>query len=126
MFNLHPLLQKDTIFIKSLNLCNVVLMNDSRYPWLILVPEREDISEIHHLENSDQLLLFREIIRISKTIENYFVPHKINIAALGNEVKQLHIHIIARYKEDFAWPGPVWGNGDPVSYDSQLLKKRFI
>ena len=116
MFELHPTLAKDTTLVTSLPLCRVLLMNDARYPWIILVPQREDIREIHHLEADDQNTLFQELMQASNIVENLFAPDKINVGALGNLVPQLHVHVIARFKDDAAWPGPVWGQGDAIPY----------
>ena len=121
MFELHPVLAKDTTLVTSLPLCRVLLMNDARYPWLILVPQREEVREIHHLAPDDQRLLFQEIVQASEIIEALYTPDKVNVGALGNLVAQLHVHVIARYKDDFAWPGPVWGQGDAVAYEPDKL-----
>ncbi|MEL0106356.1 MAG: HIT family protein [Rhodospirillaceae bacterium] len=122
MFELHQTLAKDTVTVASLPLSQVLLMNDVRYPWLILVPQREDIREIHHLAKDDQGTLFKEIMLASNIVETIFSPEKINIGALGNLVPQLHIHVIARYKDDAAWPGPVWGHGEAVPYTPEPLE----
>ena len=122
MFELHQTLAKDTVTVASLPLSQVLLMNDVRYPWLILVPQREDIREIHHLAKDDQDTLFKEIMLASNIVETIFSPEKINIGALGNLVPQLHIHVIARYKDDAAWPGPVWGHGEAVPYAPEPLE----
>jgi len=122
MFELHQTLAKDTVTVASLPLSQVLLMNDVRYPWLILVPQREDIREIHHLAKDDQGTLFKEIMLASNIVETIFSPEKINIGALGNLVPQLHIHVIARYKDDAAWPGPVWGHGEAVPYAPEPLE----
>jgi len=91
-------------------------MNDSRYPWLILVPRRPDKSEIHQLSKPDQALLLEEIMAASEVLEIKYAPQKINVGALGNIVSQLHIHIVARNEGDAAWPGPVWGHSAAVPY----------
>ena len=122
MFELHQTLAKDTVTVASLPLSQVLLMNDVRYPWLILVPQRKDIREIHHLAKDDQDTLFKEIMLASNIVETIFSPEKINIGALGNLVPQLHIHVIARYKDDAAWPGPVWGHGEAVPYAPEPLE----
>ncbi len=108
-------------------LSRVLLMNDSRYPWLILVPRRPNISEIHHLSKDDQALLLSEISQTSKYLEKEYAPKKINIGALGNIVAQLHVHIVARHEGDAAWPGPVWGHSEALPYDgenaTEMVKK---
>jgi diadenosine tetraphosphate (Ap4A) HIT family hydrolase len=108
MFTLDPRLANDTICLGKLELCQVLLMNNKQYPWLILVPERENIKEIIDLDHNEQILLMDEIASVSNAIKNLYNPDKINIASLGNMVPQLHVHIIARFKTDAAWPYPVW------------------
>ena len=98
-------------------------MNDRRYQWLILVPRRDDMREIHHLSSPDQTSLFEEITRVSELLETEFNPTKMNIGALGNIVSQLHIHVIARNEGDPAWPGPVWGHSSAVAYASDEIEK---
>lgn len=115
-FELHPQLLADTTEICSLSLCRVLLMNDSTYPWLILVPARADMREMHELDEADQQTLMREISHVASTMEALFEADKMNVAALGNMVPQLHIHIVARHIGDAAWPGPVWGKVPAQSY----------
>ena len=123
MYKLHPQLEKDCISLGQFELCSLLLMNDSSYPWFILVPERHDISEIYELDEEDQLLLMKESNYLAQILKHYFHADKINIAALGNVVPQLHIHHIARYKEDRSWPGPVWGQHEAVKYTDEQLDK---
>jgi diadenosine tetraphosphate (Ap4A) HIT family hydrolase len=94
-------------------------MNDRSVPWLILVPERPGVTEIHELSPDDRTLLIEEISRASHTILRLYGPEKINIGMLGNIVSQLHIHVIARYKADRAWPDPIWGTGPALPYDPE-------
>lgn len=115
-FTLHPTLARDTLEVTRLLLCRVLLMKDARFPWLILVPEREDAREIHDLTPADRGALIEEIARSSKVLERLFHPDKLNVGALGNIVPQLHVHVIARTATDPAWPGPVWGSGPAVPY----------
>jgi len=115
-FTLHPRLAADTHFICELELCQVLLMNDERYPWLILVPTVADLRDLHELDQDLHAMAFSEITRASKALQETFAPYKINVAALGNQVEQLHIHVIARSQDDAAWPGPVWGVGDAQPY----------
>ena len=126
-FILHPALKKDCIEITRLDLCLVLLMNDSHYPWLILVPQRVNVSEIYQLSSAEQQQLTRESSYISEKLQRLYHADKINIAALGNIVPQLHIHHVVRYKSDKAWPAPIWGKFDAVAYsDTELgltLKK---
>ncbi len=98
-------------------------MNDSRYPWLILVPRRPAISEIHHLPTTDQQSLFTEIIKVAEFLEEEFKPAKINIGAIGNIVPQLHVHIVSREFNDPAWPDPVWGHSPQVPYQKREARK---
>ena len=119
-FTLHPTLKKDCIEIGSLKLCRVLLMNDRQFPWLILVPERHNISEIHQLSAADQQQLIRESSCIAENLATLYHADKINIAALGNMVPQLHIHHVVRYRADKAWPAPVWGKFDALPYTEEL------
>jgi diadenosine tetraphosphate (Ap4A) HIT family hydrolase len=120
-FQLHNTLAADTVEADRWPLCRVLLMNDSRYPWLILVPARADKTEIHDLDDADQSLLIAEIGRASRALTGAFSPDKINVAAIGNIVPQLHIHVVARFRGDDAWPGPVWGAHPPRPYDAAAL-----
>lgn len=117
-FTLDPRLAADCHTVSDLSLSRVLLMNDARYPWLILVPRRAGVREIHHLSPEDQTTLFNEIITVSKLLEAEFTPHKMNVGALGNIVAQLHIHVIARNESDPAWPGPVWGHSAATLYST--------
>ncbi len=111
MFILHSRLMQDTYYIGKLSLCRVLLMNNQMFPWIILVPERQGMVEIFQLKPRDRKVLMEEITLISETLNKVYWPDKINVAALGNQVEQLHIHVIARFKTDEAWPEPVWGKG---------------
>ena len=115
-FELHKTLAADTSEAARWPLCRVLLMNDSRYPWLILVPARPDKTELHDLDPADQSRLITEIDRASRALSRLYSPHKINVAAIGNMVPQLHIHVVARYRTDDAWPAPVWGAHPPRPY----------
>ena len=115
-FQLHPALAKDTCAITDLPLCRLLLSNDASYPWGILVPRRENISEIFQLCEADQIQLLAESSALGHCLQSVFQPDKLNIAALGNIVPQLHVHHIARYKNDKAWPGPIWGHSALVPY----------
>lgn len=109
MFELHPKLFADTVAVAEWPLCRVLLMNERTYPWLILVPGRTGIAEIGELDVADRALLIEEIARLSDIVRTRLSPDRINVAALGNVVPQLHVHVIARFKADPAWPRPVWG-----------------
>lgn len=115
-FALHPRLEQDTYFVTDLPLCRVLLMNEARYPWFILVPRRADVSEIHQLAAADRQQLWRESDQLSHALMKLFTPDKLNLAALGNVVPQLHLHHIARFQEDAAWPAPVWGRFPPQAW----------
>lgn len=112
-----------TCFVAELPLCNLYLQNESRFPWLVLVPRRENVSELIDLSMEDQQSLTCEIAMVSQLMKAKYSPDKLNVANLGNIVKQLHIHVIARYEADSAWPGPVWGKFDaPLMYSSEDLE----
>jgi diadenosine tetraphosphate (Ap4A) HIT family hydrolase len=121
-FVLHPRLEADTAFIADFALSRVLAMNDARYPWLILVPRREHLIELHDLTAADRAMLIEEIARAGNALKTFSKATKINVGALGNLVPQLHIHIVARHPGDAAWPGPVWGQGTPVPYEPDALK----
>ncbi len=122
-FQLHPRLQQDSIAMGEFNLSELRLINDSQYPWFILIPKRSDISEIFQLTETDQQQLQQESNLLAKTLADIFKADKMNTAAIGNMVPQLHIHHIVRYKNDIAWPAPVWGKFDAVPYTSNQLEK---
>ena len=122
-FKLDRQLEQDTVLVADWHLCQVRLMNDSRYPWVILIPKVEDVYEIHQLADEQQQLLLGESVRLSKALEQLFVPHKLNVAALGNMVRQLHIHHIVRFEDDASFPRPVWGVGDAVPYEAEALNE---
>lgn len=109
MFTLHPTLGKDTVEITQLEVCKVLLMRDKTYPWVILVPAIEGLRDLDDLNESDRIAVAAEINHVSKNMKALFQPYKMNVAALGNVVEQLHIHVIARFQDDPAWPAPVWG-----------------
>jgi diadenosine tetraphosphate (Ap4A) HIT family hydrolase len=111
MFVLNDRLAADTVTLGSLSLCRVLLMANRAWPWLILVPERPGIREIHELVPEDRARLVEEIARASRVMDRLHAPDKLNVAALGNVVPQLHVHVVARRIGDPAWPGPVWGSG---------------
>lgn len=109
MFTLHERLVADTTHIIDWPLCSVLLLNDSTYPWVVLVPRRHGVVEIHELDKDDRQTLIEEITEASQRLQNTTKANKINVAALGNVVPQLHVHVIARFTTDAAWPRPVWG-----------------
>ena len=122
MAELHQKLQQDCLYLGRAKLCHLLLMKDANYPWCILVPDRDNISEIHQLEESDQLQLMRESSILAGTLEKVFKADRINIAALGNIVPQLHIHHVVRYRNDKAWPAPVWGAVKAQAYSEAALQ----
>ncbi|MBW8823172.1 MAG: HIT family protein [Xanthomonadales bacterium] len=124
-FRLHPQLAADTLPVASLPLCDVLLMNDANYPWLILVPRVAGVSELLDLIESDRTQLWREIDIASQVLREQFAPDKLNIAALGNMVSQLHVHVIARFKGDPAWPKPVWGAQPAKPYSATEIAERI-
>ncbi|MBE9564898.1 MAG: HIT domain-containing protein [Proteobacteria bacterium] len=122
MIKLHPQLEKDCIIIGEFSLCSLLLLNDANYPWFILLPNREGITELHQLSVKDQQQLMAESMYFSHCLEQVFKPDKLNIAALGNLVPQLHIHHIARFTTDACWPSPVWGAVTAVPYNSKQIE----
>ncbi len=116
-FELHPRLAADTIFVTDWALSRVLLMNDARYAWLVLVPRRANLTELHDLDAADRAALMEEIARASHALKSLTHAAKINTGALGNLVPQLHIHVVARNPGDAAWPGPVWGQGAAIPYE---------
>ncbi|MAB12317.1 HIT family protein [Parvibaculum sp.] len=115
-FTLHERLAADTLPVVDLDLCRVLLMKDRRYPWLILVPRREGLRDFDEVRPEDKHAFYEEIERVSEILREETAAEKMNVAALGNMVPQLHVHIIARFAHDAAWPGPVWGVGEAEPY----------
>ena len=127
MFTLHPTLQKDTLPIGDMPLCRVLLMNNRLFPWLILVPMRDNLRDLIDVTGDDEALLWNEIKQTGQAMKVLFAPDKLNIASLGNMVAQLHIHIIARFTGDKVWPNPVWGGAaEPYSpEDAAAMQARL-
>ena len=121
VFALDPRLQQDTLPIGDFPLCRLLLSNDSNYPWFILVPRRNDISEIFQLDVADQQQLWQETTALSEVLKDSFDADKLNVAALGNVVSQLHMHVIVRKREDAAWPAPVWGRHPAIPYSQEQV-----
>ena len=121
-FKLHPQLAKDCFHVTDLSLCRLLLMNNSHYPWCILVPMRAGLREIYELEESEQQALLNESSRLSLIMMQQFDGEKMNVAALGNMVPQLHVHHIVRKQSDKAWPKPVWGNEPAAPYTEQQAR----
>ncbi len=124
-FTLDLRLARDTREVGRLGLCRLLLMDDARFPWLILVPEREGAREVHELAPADRASLIEEVARVAEALSRLFRADKINVAALGNVVPQLHVHVVARYRKDPAWPGPVWGSGPAERYGEGKLRERL-
>ncbi|WP_031436590.1 HIT domain-containing protein [Methylobacter tundripaludum] len=120
-FQLHPRLEQDCITIGRFDLCRLLMMNDSQYPWFILVPERADLQEIYQLNKAERELLTEESSYLAENMAALYKADKMNIAAIGNIVPQLHIHHIVRYQVDKAWPAPVWGKFDAVPYTERQI-----
>ena len=124
VWHLHPQLADDTHPVASWPLCEVRLMDDANHPWLILVPRVVEATEVTDLDAAQQQSLMQEIDRAGRALQ-VFRPHKLNVAALGNLVPQLHVHVIARYQEDIAWPRPVWGMAAAQPYPPEALIERI-
>lgn len=116
MFALDARLQQDCLLLGDFPLCRLLLMNDANYPWFILVPRREDVSELFQLDAADQRQLWQETTMLAETLKDTFAADKMNVATLGNVVSQLHMHVIARRRDDVAWPAPVWGRHPAQPY----------
>jgi len=119
-FALHPTLERDTTHVVDLSLCRVLLMEDARFPWLILVPKQHGLREFHDVTGQDATTLHNEIALTSQCLLDLTGAYKINVAALGNMVPQLHVHVIARNQDDEAWPGPVWQTGPARAYTDKV------
>lgn len=119
LFELHPQLAADTFPVGSFELSEVLLMNDRNFPWLILVPKVPDVREIHSLSPGDQHKMMDEVAFVSRRLERLTNADKMNVAALGNMVPQLNVHVIARFVTDAAWPGPVWGQVPAAPYGDE-------
>lgn len=123
---LNEELAKNSRFVTDLTLCEVRIQNEARFPWILLVPKRDGIEEIIDLSEADQEQLLKEIRLASEAMQQVFDPDKLNIGTLGNIVRQLHVHIIARYETDLAWPNPVWGYFElSTQYGADALKRRI-
>lgn len=123
-FSLHPRLAADTHHVGDLALSSVLLMDDARYPWLILVPRRPELSEIVDLPAAERAVLIEEIAIASRALRDVAGAEKLNVGAIGNVVPQLHVHVVARFAADPEWPAPVWGRGTPVPYDAAECSAR--
>jgi len=124
-WSLHPQLARDTILLGDLPLSRVLIVNDANWPWLLLVPRRPGVSEIIELDEVEQAQLMTEIARTARVLKAVTQCDKLNIAALGNVVPQLHVHVIARRAGDAGWPKPIWGAAAPLAHDAGELD-RFV
>lgn len=124
-FALHPRLTADTAFVTDWPLSRVLLMNDARYAWIVLVPRVRSVTQVHELTPADRGLLIEEIARASAALKKATGATKINVGALGNIVPQLHVHVVARSPGDPAWPGPVWGHSPAQAYGASELEARL-
>lgn len=125
MFELHPRLAADTLIVGEFKLSQLLIHRDANYPWFILVPKRPDVMEIYHLSEEDRIQLMVESCMLAEALVDVFSPDKINIATLGNIVPQLHMHHVARYKTDGAWPNPIWGAQPTLDYRQEDLQHRI-
>jgi len=123
-YRLHPQLAADSHPVAKLALCELRLMDDANYPWLVLVPRLPDARELIDLGEVPRRQLMEEIDEAGRVLRSLFRPHKLNVAALGNLVPQLHVHVIARFQEDPAWPAPVWGRVAARPYEAEALAER--
>ena len=124
MFQLHSQLEADTVLVGRFPLSLLLLSKDANYPWCILVPQRAAMEEIYQLNNVDQQQLLQESSCLAETLAGLFAADKINVATIGNMVPQLHMHHVARFKTDAAWPKPVWGAVEAVDYPQDMLAHR--
>lgn len=118
-FQLHPRLEQDCFTVGQFALSQLLMMNDCQYPWFILVPRRADITEIYRLAEADRQMLLAESCLLAEKLEEIYRPDKLNVATIGNLVPQLHMHHVARYRSDKAWPAPIWGKLPAQPYNRQ-------
>jgi len=121
-FELDGRIARDSDLIATLDLCQLRIQNDSRWPWLVMVPQRADMTEIFELSEADQAHLSAEVNQVSAALKATTGATKINVGALGNIVRQLHVHVIARFEGDANWPGPIWGYGSAEPYDGEKMQ----
>lgn len=121
MFVLDPRLQQDCLVLGDFPLCRLLLSKDANYPWFILVPRQADVSELFDLTAADQQQLWQETTCLANSLKQEFAADKMNVATLGNVVSQLHMHVIARHRNDAAWPAPVWGKVAAAEYREEQL-----
>ncbi len=119
-FHLHPRLEQDCFLVGDLALCQLLLMNDSQYPWFILVPRRAGLTEIYQLSLDERQLLLAESCLLAENLQSIYQADKLNIATIGNLVPQLHMHHVVRYRSDLAWPAPAWGKAPALPYAQHI------
>ncbi len=122
-FTLHPQLAAECIVVGDLPFARVLLNNDANYPWLILVPRKPALVDLIDLADDDQIRLLREVSGAARALKEITRYDKLNVAALGNQVPQLHVHVIARFRSDAAWPNPVWGRAPRKAYDAAACER---
>lgn len=128
-FYVDPVIENNSTFIKNLQLSALYVKNDKENPWFVLVPRKAGAMEIIDLSHEEQSVLMEEITIVSEFLKEHYQPYKMNIGSLGNIVKQLHVHIIARYPNDRAWPGPIWGTNTTMEFDEielENIKSNFL
>lgn len=123
-FTLNPLIASTSLFIRQCGLCELRMVNDTRYCWLLLIPQLPDICELSDLTQSQRHEMIDHASQIADIIQDKTKADKMNIATIGNIVPAMHLHIIARHEGDMAWPNPIWGNGAPIPYDADALTAR--
>ncbi|UJR83900.1 HIT domain-containing protein [Sandaracinus amylolyticus] len=125
IFALDPRIEADSAPVGRLPLCHVRWMRDARYPWALLVPARPGVREIHELDERDRHALIDESAQVASALSRIVSAHKMNVAAIGNVVAQLHVHVVARFPTDDAWPRPVWGLHPALPYEPDVLEARI-
>ncbi len=125
MFTLHSRLEQDTIPVADFPLSRLVMMNDARFPWFILIPRIGGITEIHQLDKANRQQLMDESCTLAEALMSAFRGYKMNVAALGNVVPQLHMHHVVRQESDVAWPAPIWGVGTPEAMNEEEAQSRI-
>ncbi|MCB5161430.1 HIT domain-containing protein [Marinomonas algarum] len=123
MFELNPILSRDSVLVGEFPLCQLRLINDSQFPWFILVPKRSEVTEAYQLNEEDRSQLMAESCLLSEVLHDAFAADKLNVAAIGNLVPQLHLHHVVRYCNDACWPAPIWGKLTPIPYSEMDLAK---
>lgn len=121
-FEVDPVIERNSIFIKHMGISALYLKNDKENPWFVLVPRKLKATELIDLTHEEQTLLMEEITIISEFLKSHYRPYKLNVGSLGNIVQQLHVHVIARYNTDRAWPGPIWGTPTTQEFDELELE----